>query len=70
MRSFFLVLLLVLAMPLAAAPTLADLAFLEGRWTLTDGDTIWDEQWTAPRGDSISACAARRTRGGPFSTSC
>jgi hypothetical protein len=66
MRSFFLVLLLALAIPLAAAPKVADLAFLEGKWTLTDGDVIWDEQWTAPRGDSILGMCRAQNKGETF----
>lgn len=61
-----LLLLLALATPLAAAPKVADLAFLEGNWTLTDGDVIWDEQWTAPRGDSIVGMCRAMENGRTF----
>ncbi|HEX9983489.1 MAG TPA: DUF6265 family protein [Thermoanaerobaculia bacterium] len=60
MRVFTLLLLLV-TLPLSAA-TVSDLAFFEGRWALTEADgTFWEEQWTAPAGDSLlGMCRAQK----------
>ena len=43
--------------PAAPNPTttvsIADLAFMTGSWTLTRGDSVVEEHWTAPRGGTL-----------------
>lgn len=39
--------------PATAPPTLADVAFMAGRWLGNDAEGFSEEVWTAPEGDSM-----------------
>ncbi len=43
------------APPVSEPPSLADLAFLVGRWRSVDGEAVWEEQWLHAEGDSMPA---------------